>query len=241
MKLFCPLSSLLSRCLILLILGPALTCWADSPDEAVYQKTPAWESGDNGGSGFKGWNLVSQGGTPETCGFFIGDSRSLGQGVSGVNSTAGQAFGLKARGDGASAEAYRTLAEPLQPGQSLSFDLAVNFRSGNKGVDLRSDVEEQKIFNFNIGADKYVVQEAASGNGSVGDAYHADTVFRITFTQTSSAGGSWQVERLGAIKSVATGTYSGEAGGLKFYAFGTDDSPENDLWINHLDLKVSTN
>lgn len=223
-----------------LVLFPALTGWADTPDEPVYQKSPAWESGDNGGNGFLGWNLVANGGNPETCGFAIGDSRSLGQGVSGVNSADGRAFGLRARGDGASVEAYRTLAEPLQHGQSLSFDLAVNFRSGNKGVDLRSAGEEQKIFNFNIGADNYVVQDAASGNGSVGEAYHADTVFRITFIQTSSTGGAWQVERLGAIKSAAKGTYTGEAGGLKFYVFGTDSSPENDMWINYLDLKSST-
>lgn len=232
-----PASSSLSRRLFIgLILFPAFTGWADSPEESVYQKSPAWESGDNGGDGFQGWNLVANGGTPESCGFSIGDSRSLGSGTTGINSASGKAFGLQARGQGTSADAYRSLAAPLQPGQSVSFELAVNFRNGNKGVDLRTAGEEKKIFNFNIGADNYVVHESASGNGSVGDAYHADTIFKITFTQTSDAGGDWTIERLGGISSVSKGTYTGQAGGLKFYAMGTDDSPENDLWINNLVL-----
>lgn len=226
----------LRRLIAGLVLFPALTGLADTPDEPVYQKSPAWESGDNGGNGFLGWNLVANGGTSESCGFFVGDSRSLGSGTTGINSASGKAFGLKARGQGTSAEAYRSLPAPLQPRQSVSFDLAVNFRSGNKGVDLRTFGEEKRIFNFNVGADNYVVHESASGNGSVGDAYDADTIFKITFTQTSDAGGDWKIERLGGVSSVSKGTFEGRAGGLKFYAAGTDDSPENDLWINNLVL-----
>lgn len=209
--------------------------WSDTPDDPAYQSASGlWESGQNGGSGFQGWNLVANGGTPESCGFAIGDSRSLGSGATGINGANGRAFGVRARGQGSSAEAYRTLAAPLLPGESVSFDLAVNFRSGNKGVDLRNPGEEQRIFNFNIGADNYVVHESASGNGSVGEAYHADTVFKVTFTQTSPDGGDWKIERRGAVASDSSGTYQGQAGGLKFYVMGTDDSPENDLWINNL-------
>lgn len=212
----------------------AVAGWSDTPDDPAYQGAPAWKSGENGGEGFLGWNLVSNGGSPTTCGFAIGDSRSLGSATTGINSPGGKAFALMARGNGTSAEAYRTLSAALQPGQSVSFDLAVNFRSGNKGVDLRTTGDERRVFNFNIGSENYVVQDAASGNGSVGDSYHADTILKVTFTQTSPDGGDWKIERRGGVASDSSGTYQGQAGGLKFYVMGTDDSPENDLWINNL-------
>jgi hypothetical protein len=221
-------------CAASIVFAGAASSWSDTPDDPAYQGAPAWKSGENGGEGFLGWNLVSNGGTPDTCGFTIGDSRSLGSGISGINTPNGKAFGLMARGKDASAEAYRTLANALQPGQSVTFDLAVNFRSGAKGVDLRTAGDERRIFNFNVGADNYVIHESASGNGSVGDAYDANTIFKVTFSQTSPAGGDWKIERLGGISSVTSGTYEGQAGGLKFYVIGTDDSPENDLWINNL-------
>jgi hypothetical protein len=203
---------------------------ADNADENAYA-SEHWESGANGGTGFLGWNLVAGSPDEKACGFVLGPS-PMARGV--INSHGGRAFGMRAHGKGVSAEAYRTFALPLEPGQSFSVDLGVNFRSGSRGLDLRSAGDERRIFNFNIGADDYVVNGAASGNGSLGDSYHSDTLFTVTFTQTSPEGGTWKIERAGGVAANSSGTYEGLAGGVKFYVMDTDDGPENDLWINNL-------
>ena len=47
-------------------------------------------------------------------------------------------------------------------------------------------------------------------------------------------GGTWKITRSGGVSKIASGTYAGVAEGFKFYAFGTDDGSENDLYINNL-------
>lgn len=211
---------------------------SDNADSPAYQKSPAWTGGENGGSGFVGWNLVGNGEPLSDRGFFLGDSRPIN---SDINSPSGQAFGLFAKGKGNSAEAYRTFDEPLAVGQTFSVDMAVNFRSGLKGIDLRtpSSDGERVIFNLNIGADDYVVNKAATGNGSLGATYDQKTAFKVSFKQTSPSGGEWTVVRTGGISSTATGTYEGVAAGVKFYVRDTDGGKENDLWINNLVISGS--
>ena len=75
---------------------------------------------------------------------------------------------------------------------------------------------------------------AAAGAGSIGTDYSNNTVFKLVFTQTSAAGGTWTLTRSGGFSKTASGTYSGVAGGFKFYAAGTTDVPENDLSFNNL-------
>lgn len=228
------LRRLLLPVLLALAAGPtqAGTVGSDNADENAYT-AGRWESGVNGGTGFRGWNLVASKPDEQHCGFVLAPS-PMGGGV--INSHGGRAFGMHARGQGSSSEAYRTFEAPLEPGQSFSVDLAVNFRSGHRGLDLRSAGEERRIFNFNIGTEDHVVHGAATGNGSIGDAYHSDTVFTVTFTQTSTEGGTWKIERRGGVSADTTGTYEGQAGGVKFYVMDTDESPENDLWVNNLTI-----
>ncbi len=211
----------------------------DNADSPAYQKSPAWSGGENGGSGFVGWNLVGKGEPLNDRGFFLGDSRPIN---SDINSPSGQAFGMFAKGKGNSVEAYRTFEEPLEVGQTFSVDMAVNFRSGLKGIDLRtpSSDGERVVFNLNIGGDDYVVNKAATGNGSLGATYDQKTAFKVSFKQTSPSGGEWTVVRTGGISSTATGTYEGVAAGVKFYVRDTDGGKENDLWINNLAISGPT-
>lgn len=215
--------------------GITATPGTDTPDDRAYAKTPAWVGGENGGSGFKGWNLVGKGEPQSDRGFFIGNSSMIN---SDINTPEGVAFGMFAKGKGISAEAYRTFDSPLTVGQSFSVDLAVNFRSGLKGMDLRSPQSdgEKVIFNFNVGGDDYVVNKAATGSGSIGSNYDHRTAFKITFTQTTATGGSWEIERTGGVQGKVNGTYEGVAGGVKFYVSGTDGGKENDFWINNLTI-----
>ncbi len=205
----------------------AATPGTDNADEAVYQD--GWKSGGNGGMGFKAWNLVLSG-QGDAGGFFIGDSKKTGAADINVNS---KSFGMFGHEKAKSTDAYRSFDAPLEVGQSFSVEILSNFRDGNKGVDLRG-ADEKAIFNFNIGADDYVVHLAATGAGSVGNDYSNNTVFKLVFTQTSASGGTWTLTRSGGFSKTVTGTYNGVAAGFKFYAAGTADVAENNLAFNNL-------
>jgi hypothetical protein len=205
----------------------AATPGTDNADESAYQA--GWLSGSNGGVGFKGWNLVLAG-QGDAGGFFIGDSKKTGAADINTNS---RAFGMFGHDKAKSTDAYRSFDSPLEVGQSFSVEIQANFRDGNKGFDLRG-IDDKTLFNFNIGADDYVVHLAATGAGSVGNDYSNNTVFKLVFTQTGVADGTWSLTRSGGFSKTLNGTYSGVAAGFKFYAAGTTDVPENDLSFNNL-------
>jgi hypothetical protein len=97
---------------------------------------------------------------------------------------------------------FDRLTRHFSVGQVFSIDLAVNFRNGFKGIDVR-DSTTANIFNFNVGnvgaGDDYIVQFAASGNGSIGNSYSSNTAFNLSFTQTSASGGTGKIARSGGI------------------------------------------
>ena len=85
-------------------------------------------------------------------------------------------------------EAYRDFnGNPVDVGQTFSLELAVNFRNGVKGFDLRNSFD-QVVFNLNIGSNEHVVNNAATGNGSISNEYSQNTEFAVSFTQTSLSG-----------------------------------------------------
>ncbi|MCB9866320.1 MAG: PEP-CTERM sorting domain-containing protein [Phycisphaerales bacterium] len=136
--------------------------------------------------------------------------------------------------NGTYADAYRFLDPAgLSVGQTFSIDLAVNFRSGFKGMDLRG-ASDETIFNFNVGGDDYAVDQAESGNGSIGNAYSNNTIFELAFTQTSAGGGTWSITRDGGVTDFDSGTYSGIARSIKLYIGGQGTAPEDDLYANNL-------
>ena len=191
--------------------GYAATPGGDSPDSPEYAGDK-WESGQNAGKGFVGWNLVTSG--PE----------------------AGAKIGLFARGKGNRVDAYRSFDAALEPGQTFEVQVSVNFRNGNKGLDLRGVGEDKTLFNLNIAGDDYKVNLATTGNGSLGNEYSDKTVFTIVFTQKDSMGGTWKITRTGGVNSTHEGNYEGVASGVKFYVIDTDPGPENELWFNHLKI-----
>ena len=120
-------------------------------------------------------------------------------------------------------------------GQTFSIQLAVNFRNGYKGFDLRGDTTgDPTIFNFNVGGDDYVVNNAATGNGSIGNSYSNDSIFTLAFAQTNLSGGTWSITRSGGISDFDTGTYSGVARSFKLYVGGTDGGAQDSLFVNNL-------
>ena len=189
--------------------------------------------GTNGGDAatFGLWTLTSTGGS---AGRFIGNSTSLSSPGANIN-TAGESFGMFGH-SGQSSEAFRDFnGNSLGVGQTFSLTMAVNFRNGIKGFDLR-DSSANVIFNFNVGSDDHVVQFASSGNGSIGNTYSANTAFLLSFTQTSLSGGTWSIARSGGVTDFDSGTYSGVAENFKFYEAFTagGGAAEDNLYFNSL-------
>jgi hypothetical protein len=210
---------------------------SDSANDAAYDAPGFWQNGDNGGTplSFGVWLLTSQG---AQSGHFIGDSTSLAGGNSGANiNTTGESFGLFAH-TGQTANAFRDFGGlTLSVGQTFSLDLAVNFRNGDKGFVLR-DSTDADIFTFKITGDDYLVTTAATGVGSIGSTYSADTEFNVSLTQTSATGGTWTITRSGGVSDVDTGTYNGVAENFILYNSQTTGSgaAEDNLYVNNLQI-----
>lgn len=215
----------------------ALSAGAHAASVGVNNATAAslgdgWQDGDNTnvtGTPFGNWTLVANPGQG-FAGFGIDSSTKLDGGSGADINTSGVSFEMFGN-QGGTADAFLSLDSPLTVGQALSFDIAVNFRNGNKGVDIR-DGSDANIFNFNIGGDDYVVNSAATGNGSIGNAFSTNTAFNLTFTQTSAGGGTWTIDRSGGVTDSDSGTYTGVVASLKLYNVANDGGDANNLYAN---------
>ena len=172
----------------------AAALFTENAGNAYYNA--GWAFGSSQPNNF-GWftatNVVT---APGVAGVDLDDSTELaGPGsYPGIN-TAGRAWRIYGVSGGASGHgesaAYGFLKDgsgkddTLLPGQTLSLDIALNFRNGYKGFAAK-DANDAEIFTFNIGGDDYAVSHAASGNGSIGNAYSDNTVFHIAVTQTKA-------------------------------------------------------
>ncbi|MFM8887832.1 MAG: fibronectin type III domain-containing protein, partial [Chthoniobacterales bacterium] len=165
----------------------------------------------------------------------------------------GQAFGLFAHPPQATAPvaaAIRKFAKPtLTTGDTLSFQLAVNYRNGTKGFTLRNATGTSQ-WNFSVGRvdgtnDGYYIRNGVSGsafdNGQRFGGYSANTVFTFTFTQRERQL-QWTAVRSGGISATVSGNLaidSGTIADLRFFITGTDPSgtePRNNLYFNNLSL-----
>lgn len=216
-------TALVAALIVVGLARPSQAVIVGSDDAGNYT---SWTSGSNGGTGFGAWNFAGG----DSHGFFLGSSTNIGGPGADINSGGGTSFGMYGQGF---ADAVRSFSAPLAVGDTFSLDLAVNYRNGNKGVDLR-DGSGSTLFNFNVGGDDHVVSNAATGNGSIGNAYSDNTAFSLTFAQTSLSGGTWSIARSGGVTGLSSGTYSGLAAGFKLYVAGTDGGSQNDLMANNL-------
>ena len=220
----------------------AAALFTENAGNAYYNA--GWAFGSSQPNNF-GWftatNVVT---APGVAGVDLDDSTELaGPGsYPGIN-TAGRAWRIYGVSGGASGHgesaAYGFLKDgsgkddTLLPGQTLSLDIALNFRNGYKGFAAK-DANDAEIFTFNIGGDDYAVSHAASGNGSIGNAYSDNTVFHIAVTQTKASGGIWSITRSGGISAKATGTYTGAVANFKLYAGQTVSGNANDFYLNNI-------
>ncbi len=206
----------------------------DSDDASAAVYADGWDNFDDGSintDGLGGWVL----GGAAVDGTTIDITSSLGLGGgSGAIDSAGVSFKIH-DASGGFVDLFRFIDPAgLNAGETLALDIAVNYRGGYKGIDLRSDAGDATIFNFNIGGDDYAVSQAATGNGSIGNDYSNDTVFHIEFTQTSLVGGTWSITRSGGIADYDTGTYTGRAKSFKLYSGSQGSFGEDAMYVNNL-------
>lgn len=208
----------------------------DQADRPAYKD--GWVSGDDGSTSPTSLGKWVMGDNAKAPNIAIAGSGALGNGKSDID-TGGVAFKLHDPAKGY-VDVFRFI-DPmgLETGETLSIDLAINFRGGYKGIDAR-DGNDAMVFNFNIGGDDHVVAKAATGNGSIGNTYAAHTFFTITFKQESDTAGTWTIVRGGGLTGTTSGKYSGRIRSLKIYNGGQDAGPENALYFNKLRVLPAT-
>ncbi|HEY0370233.1 MAG TPA: PEP-CTERM sorting domain-containing protein [Chthoniobacterales bacterium] len=222
------------------LIGLATTTFAQIASDTAGNYGGTWTNGSNGGFGFTPWDLSqnNNNGTDTFAGYFLGDSTA---GTGNINDASGNSFGMFANPLGAFANASRAFTEgALQPGQTFSLQMAVNFRNGNKGVLVNSG--SSQLFDFNVGNNDYTYSVSGGGQTSLGLSYQADSVFSISFTQTDGTTIQVAITRMSAGGGTETAlnqsfNVGAAINNFKFYISGTDNgAAANNLYFNNLQV-----
>jgi beta-glucanase (GH16 family)/lysophospholipase L1-like esterase len=227
---------LLATLLISALPGIARAAALGTDNASAPAYAAGWSNGSDGGitgtSAFGQWFLNTN--LPSA--YTIASAAGVGNAFAAAIDSSGVSFRLFQTNT--YVDAYRYIdPSGLGVGQTFTVQMAVNFRDGFKGIDLRSSASnEPTIFNLNVGGEDYTVNGAATGNGSVGNTYSANTVFTLSFTQTNWTGGSWSVVRSGGVSSTNTGTYTGAPRSIKLYNSPGNSLAENALFVNNLSV-----
>ena len=214
----------------------------DTAAAEVYVET--WDDGSDGGAdGFGPWKLSANpaGGA---AGFFLGDSL-FGSGDINTNN---RAFGLYGNGDGAAAaNADRSFSSPLSEGQSFSIQLALDYRTGNKGIDL-DNADGVSLWNFNVGPnavteiEDYSYADLANQGAAtpLGLDYQPDSVFTLTVTALAGTRVSITLARDTTANGRETPLNAVEVdlgsplAGFGLYCAGTEAGDRSNLYANNL-------
>lgn len=199
-----------------------------------------WSNGSNGGTGFTVWDLSGNNNDSTTnfAGYFLASSTA----GSGDINTGGNSFGIYANPATAFANANRGFAQgDLLSGQTFSLQLAVNFRNGNKGLNLYSGTTQ--LFNFNVGGDNYSFTPAGGTGTNLSFAYQADSVFTLSFTRTIGTAFDVSIVRTSNAGGTETFSQSFDFGAsinnFRLYNSGTDDGgAANNLYFNNLAISA---
>lgn len=211
-------------------------------DDTTYYPPAVFNNGGNGGSGFQPWVISGNDGPgngfTNFVGAFIGDS-SANSGD--VNDSTGEAFALYANGDGTGtnaplAEATRAFTA-LGIGESISFDMGVNFRNGSKGVMFQSGgtwLFEVAVFNDDYW---YNVRDAGDNPISLGWDYASDSAISVVLSRTGANSYNVSLSRVGSSPEdllVQGVTLSQPPDRVRFYVYDTDSGDANNLYVNDL-------
>jgi len=201
--------------LFVLVLTGAMVAATMGTDNATNYSTDGFTNGANAGTGFQAWNISSSG----SGGTFLGDSTSGNCG--NINTDSGsltQSFGMWGNpGAGNAINCNRKFAGgALSVGQKFSAKLGVNWRNGNKGIDILSG--NQMIFNFNVGGDDYTYNPTNATATTLGWAYSANSVIDVVIEQKAGSVLNIDLTR-GTDNFNQDFTLTGNADEFKLYCF----------------------
>lgn len=197
------------------------TVATDTASDATY--TPAWDSTDNGGTGFGTWTLATTG----TGGSYIGGT---GQG--------GTSFGLFSGTSGTST-AERPFTGSLLAGQTFSVDLGhtTNIANGNDiGLLLLDGGATVFTLKFVGGQANWLLNDGGTDFGS-GQAYSANTSISFSFTYEGSNDYSYTFGTGAGSNFTATNIISG-IDGVRF--FNNNQGDGENLGFNNLSVIPET-
>jgi hypothetical protein len=182
----------------------------------------SWANNSNQGTGFGAWILTSE----NNSGGFIGNPANNGIGTSGIGTTA---FGMFATLNSGYFNAYRSINNGIQVGDTFSFYWAMNWdaNGGSKGFDLRSG--GTTIFNVNNGGSATISTTNGNANTSYGT-----TPMLVTITRTSVAVYSFSMtSRSGGATYTTTISNSATIDGFNFYIGNQNNgSGERNMFVN---------
>lgn len=191
----------------------------------------SWTNGSNEGSGFNSWSLtaVPSGGF---AGHFIGNPSSGG--ISGMST---QSFGLFGNpnyvGNEAKATRYFSSSSPMQFGDTLKFQMGLNWDADNsngfKGIDLINS-SGTVVLNFNMGGSSTITW-SRPGAGSGGDLFTTYGTNAMNFKIVKVGNQTYRI--MATPRSTSdpnfdqTVTIAGEIAGFVFYIGRMNDNNAN--------------
>lgn len=218
-------------------------------DDTTYYPPATFDNFGNGGVGFGTWQINANTDGPGVgftnfVGMFLGDSTSGG---ANVNDSEGESFGFYASGDGTGEDtpivtALRPMNQELGIGESMSFQLGVNFRNGAKGVMFQNT--DAWLFEVGVFNDDYVynIRDLGADNPvSLGWSYASDSAITVILSRTATNSYNVRFIREGSApeNTLVQGVFLSQAPNqLRFYVFDTDGGDANNLYVN--DLAVYT-
>jgi len=195
----------------------AATGGSDNTQGAAYGD--GFQTGDdNVGDGFTAWSITTFGGG----GFGLADSAAQGFGDINTGGTAFRFTGRNSTGGYDGIDAIRNFeGGSLNAGEAFSIDLAVAFRNGNKGIDIRDEFGAT-MWNLNVGSDLY----SASFQGDLGWSYSQTSIINVRVDQQV---GGYQVSLVRGADTFDSGFIASTnfVSGFKLYIGETDDVDNN--------------
>ncbi|MBD09892.1 MAG: hypothetical protein CMC68_03905 [Flavobacteriaceae bacterium] len=190
---------------------------------------------DNGGSGFNAWTWSDSGSNRSA---FPGWGPNDGHGDIGNPS-----FGLFAQNDGSAINAFRKFTTPLEVGDIFSVEFTINYRAGNKGVEIYQNGTGVFLFqSSDVGGDKYEYRDPANNFTDTGWPYQANSIFRLTVEQVSNTNVTITVERTNSIGHSVTLTnenVSGSIDEIRFFNSNAGGGSQN-FYFNNLLIQRPT-
>ncbi|NCD34959.1 MAG: PEP-CTERM sorting domain-containing protein [Spartobacteria bacterium] len=179
-----------------------------------------WADGSNEGSGFGAWSFTRD------AGFWIPASSDI-EGFNAGIYQPDSAFALNYNSEGNYLNANRSITE-WGNGYTFSMDLATHFRSGARGIDLKS--VDSTLWNFNV---------TDTGYGDTGWEYRSDMLMNLSAVQN---GGNVDITLNGSSvidtwSDTYTTSVAGTLDGFSMYVSATsNEGDQSALLFNNLQV-----